>query len=79
MHHVEPWIAHFVGVCLSFYLEECKQEGIEVKDDGATLSFRFDGFTCEAFVAEVCNLQASRRSKTTADTGVSTSGVMAQF
>lgn len=49
-----PWLATFVEQCLDFYLGNTAHNGIEVEDDGATLSFRKPKLTSVAAISEVC-------------------------
>lgn len=51
-----PWLATFVEQCLGFYLGNTAHNGIEVEDDGATLSFRKPELTSVAAISEVCPL-----------------------
>ncbi|KAJ5574393.1 uncharacterized protein N7459_008820 [Penicillium hispanicum] len=52
MKVVSHWIATFVEQCLSSYLNEAKQPGIEVEDDGTVLSFSSEGRAEKVLVAE---------------------------
>lgn len=51
-----PWLATFVEQCLDFFLGNTAHNGIEVEDDGATLSFRKPKLTSVAAISEVCPL-----------------------
>ncbi|KAJ5174981.1 uncharacterized protein N7482_000858 [Penicillium canariense] len=46
------WLATFVEQCLGFYLGQTSRNGINVEDDGATLSFSKPGLNSEAVVLE---------------------------
>lgn len=54
MNKTPPWIASFVQQCLSFYLGEGNPNPIDVDDDGTNLSFRVNGLSAKANVANVC-------------------------
>lgn len=58
-----PWLATFVEQCLGSYLGKTAHNGIEVEDDGATLSFRKPELTSLAAISEVCSLCLNTRYK----------------